>query len=190
MLLNIENLPHDYFRFSVDDGGEWLHIRTNQARRFCGDLQHDKTYVVEIKQMRKRRSLDANAYCWVLIGRLSEKLRIPKTEVYQQYIKEIGGNYTIVPVREDRLEQWNKVWCEGHLGRQTEDVGACRQIPGYHNVISYIGSSDYDNKQMSRLIDLVVQDCKEQGIETLTPFELNEMKERWNEQTNKGACNP
>jgi hypothetical protein len=32
---------------------------------------------------------------------------------------------------------------------------------------------------MSRLIDLIVQDCKAQGVETMTPFQLDALKERW-----------
>ena len=53
------------------------------------------------------------------------------------------------------------------------------KIEGCKNVTLYYGSSTYDTRQMSRLIDLVVQDCKEQGIETMTPFELDALKERW-----------
>ena len=48
-------------------------------------------------------------------------------------------------------------------------------------MMSYIGSSDYDTAQMSRLIDLIVQDCKAQGIETLTPDKLDAMKVKWGE---------
>ena len=55
-------------------------------------LDDNKTYAVEVKQHKKQRSLDANAYCWVLIDKLSEKLNVSKTEIYRQAIKEIGGN--------------------------------------------------------------------------------------------------
>ena len=53
-------------------------------------LEDGKEYVVEVKQYRKKRSLDANAYCWVLIDKLAEKLNVSKTEVYRREIKEIG----------------------------------------------------------------------------------------------------
>ena len=53
------------------------------------------------------------------------------------------------------------------------------KLPGCTNVILYYGSSCYDTKQMSRLIDLVVEDCKEQGIDTATPAEIALLKEEW-----------
>lgn len=140
---------------------------------------------VEIKKHRNKRSLDANAYFWVLAGKLSAelttaKVRVSPNDVYRSYVREIGGNYDVIPVREDRLEHWDRVWCAGHDGRMTVDMGPCRNLDGYHNVRTYIGSSDYDTSQMSRLIDLIVQDCKEHGIETLTPDKLDAMKEEWN----------
>jgi hypothetical protein len=62
-----------------------------------------------------------------------------------------------------------------------EDMGPCRNIKGYHNVRSYLSSSDYDTAQMSQLIVLVVADCKENGIETMTPRELDALVSRWGE---------
>lgn len=134
---------------------------------------------IVVKKHRQKRSLDANAYFWELAGKLSVALRIPPEEIYRQYIPDVGGNYEIIPVRKAILPDWDRIWSGGHIGRLTEDMGPCRNTPGYHNVRCYIGSSDYDTAQMSRLIDLIVMDCKEQGIETLTLDKLDAMKERW-----------
>lgn len=134
---------------------------------------------VEIRKHRKKRSRDANAYFWELAGKLSAVLRIPPKELYRQYIPDVGGNYETIPVKESMLLEWEHIWSAGHAGRITEDMGPCRNTPGYHNVRCYIGSSDYNTAQMSRLIDLIVADCKEQGIETLPPDKLEAMKERW-----------
>ena len=54
------------------------------------------------------------------------------------------------------------------------------KIPGYRNLRCYYGSSTYDTKQMSQLIDNLVQDCKALGIETLTPDKLALLTEEWN----------
>lgn len=171
----------DGFRWSADSDGEWLSIRALGAKQFCESLDQNKKYDVDIKEHREKRSLDANAYCWVLIGKLAAKLLVPPNEVYRQYIQDIGGNYTIVPVKEDRIDHWERIWCSGHVGRMVKDLGPCRTLDGYHNIMSYIGSSDYDTAQMSHLIDLIVQDCKAQGIETLTPDKLSAMKVKWGE---------
>ena len=46
-------------------------------------------------------------------------------------------------------------------------------------MISYYGSSEYDTAQMSRLIELIIAECREQGIETKTPAELAALMEEW-----------
>lgn len=134
---------------------------------------------IEIKKHRERRSLDANAYFWVLAGKLSAVLHIPPEEIYRQYIPDVGGNFEIVPTKEADLDKKARWWAAGKIGRMSEDMGPCRDLPGYHNVRRFIGSSEYDSAQMSRLIDLIIWDCKENGIETLPPYKLDAMKERW-----------
>ena len=151
-------------------------IPYREAKQFVGNMKPRK-YALEIKEYRKKRSLDANAYAWQLIGRLAAALStqsapVTPDMVYREAIRDVGGNYEVVPVREDRIEDWDRIWCAGHIGRFTEDLGPCRSIPGYHNIRTYMGSSDYDTAQMSRLIEIIVEECKAQGIETLTPEEL------------------
>lgn len=163
------------------DGGWLLTIRTNENVGGLFDELHECDVDVTVKKYRKKRSLDANAYFWVLVNRLADKLKIEPEGIYRTYIPDIGGGYEVVPVREDRIDAWEKVWCSGHIGRMIEDMGPCRNIKGYHNVRSYLSSSDYDTAQMSQLIELVVADCKENGIETMTPRELDALVSRWGE---------
>lgn len=163
------------------DGGWLLTIRTNENVGGLFDELHECDVDVTVKKYRKKRSLDANAYFWVLANRLAEKLRIDANGIYRSYVPDIGGSYEVVPVREDKIDAWEKVWCSGHIGRMIEDMGPCRNIKGYHYIRSYISSSDYDTGQMSQLIELVVADCKEQGIETMTPRELDALVSRWGE---------
>ncbi len=163
------------------DGGWLLTIRTNENVGGLFDELHECDVDVTVKKYRKKRSLDANAYFWVLANRLAEKLRIDANGIYRSYVPDIGGSYEVVPVREDKIDAWEKVWCSGHIGRMIEDMGPCRNIKGYHYIRSYISSSDYDTAQMSQLIELVVADCEEQGIETMTPRELDALVSRWGE---------
>lgn len=163
------------------DGGWLLTIRTNENVSSLFDELHDSDVDITVKKFRKKRSLDASAYFWVLANRLAEKLRIDANGIYRSYVPDIGGSYEVVPVREDKIDAWEKVWCSGHIGRMIEDMGPCRNIKGYHNIRSYISSSDYDTAQMSQLIEMVVADCKEQGIETMTPRELDALVSRWGE---------
>jgi len=147
------------------------------ARRFVNE-QSEKVYVAELKQYREKRSLDANAYYHVLLGKLSEVLRIPTTELYRAHIREIGGNFEIIPIREEALNRFTTIWQNNGLGWVVDDLGKSK-LSGYANIKAYYGSSTYNINQMSRLIDMVVQDCIEQEIEVRTPIELERLKEEW-----------
>lgn len=167
-------------RWQRDMDGTWLCLKVEQERQammFISDMHEGKPYTAELKEYRKKRSLDANAYAWVLIDRLAEKTGEPKTQIYRNLIREIGGNSETVCVLSGAVESLVSGWSKNGVGWVT-DIGPSK-IAGCTNVTLYFGSSTYDTRQMSRLIDLIVQDCKEQGIETLTPFELDALKERW-----------
>lgn len=143
-----------------------------------GGIDPKKDYEIVIRPKRKKRSLDANKYLWTLLGQLSERLNLPKTEVYREYIKEMD-TYTIVPIKEDEIEEWSRDWERGHDGWVCVDIGDCKNFKGYHNVKCFKGSSTFNTKQMSRLIDMVIYDCKEQGVETMTPAEIERLKAMW-----------
>lgn len=165
------------FRWSMDASGDWLCIRTKSARKMLDELTPGKLYDVEIKQHRERRSLDANAYAWVLMDKLAEKTGIPKTEIYRNYIREIGGNSETVCVVETAVKKLRTGWEHNGLGWQTDIQPS--KISGCVNVILYYGSSTYDSAQMHRLIEMIIQDCKIQGIDTMPPDKLAALMEGW-----------
>lgn len=186
------NLTFDKSRWTTDRDGLWLCLRVDkpqEARRLCDAMerQPEKKYQAEIKQYRKKRSLDANAYCWVLLHKLSAAVGLPAKEIYRNLIPDIGGNCETVCLQERAAEWLKKSWESHGIGWVTESMPS--KLPGCVNLILYSGSSSYDTAQMSRLVDLVVQECKQLDIETATPDELALMKARWEdaEQTHKGA---
>ena len=138
----------------------------------------NKLYNLEVKEYRKKRSLDANAYAWVLIHKLAEVMRIPPEEVYLQQVLYVGNNFTPMCVREQDVERFKKSWASNGLGWPVKDLGPS-QVRGCRNLMAYHGSSTYDTAQMSRLIDNLVQDCKALDIETLPPEKLALLKEAW-----------
>ena len=138
----------------------------------------DKLYNLEVKEYRKKRSLDANAYAWVLIHKLAEVMHLTPEEVYLQQIPNVGNNYTPMCVREQDVDRFKKSWQSNGLGWPVKDLGMS-QVPGCRNLMAYHGSSTYDTEQMSRLIDNLVQDCKALDIETLSPDKLALLKEEW-----------
>ena len=145
-----------------------------EVRRFAYNF---KAGNYEIERKRKKRSNDANAYFFVLADKLAERLNIPKTEIYRNYIKEIGGVSEIVCVKNEAVEKLCKGWEHNGLGWQTDTLPS--KIKGCTNVVLYYGSSTYNTEQMSRLINMIVEDCKVQGIETRTPDEIANMLSLW-----------
>lgn len=138
----------------------------------------NKLYNLEIKEYRRKRSPDANAYAWVLIHKLAEVMRITPEEVYLLNIPKVGNNFTPMCVREQDVERFKKSWEANGLGWPVKDLGLS-QVPGCRNLMAYHGSSTYDTVQMSRLIDNLVQDCKALDIETLSEEKLALLKEEW-----------
>jgi len=153
----------------------------NEILRSLSDVKevvsNGKDLSVEIKQYRERRSLDANAYCWVLCQKIAEVVKSTKEEVYRRAIKDVG-QFEILPIKAEAVERWMETWASRGLGWFAEVMDDSK-LPGYKKIISYYGSSIYDSKEMSVLVDWIVQEAKEIGVETLTPAQLEQMKKDW-----------
>lgn len=147
---------------------------------FIAGLDDEIDYALTIDKVTAKRTNDANRYFWQLVGQLSAKINVPPEDIYRTYIKDIGGNYEVVPIREDAVDTWLSNWRSKGIGWQSEIIGDSK-LRGYKNVICYYGSSTYDTRQMSRLIELCIADCKEQGIETMTPSEMALMMQSYKE---------
>lgn len=143
------------------------------------DELHDEKVSIKIGKFKKKRSLDANAYCWVLISKLAEKLKIPKTDIYRQAIKEIGGNCDTVCVQDKAVASLCDGWERNGLGWQTETTPS--KIDGCTNVVLYYGSSTYDVSQMSLLVNFILEECRLQGIEVKSKEEIDSLLGQWGE---------
>lgn len=144
---------------------------------YLDSLESGKTYTLTVKEKKKKRSLDANAYAWVLMDKLAAVMHQPKEEIYKSYIKEIGGNSETVCIKSEAAESLCNGWSRNGLGWQTDTMPS--KLKGCTNVILYYGSSVYDTEQMSRLIDLIIQDCEIFEIETKDPAELERLVQEW-----------
>lgn len=149
----------------------------SQSKEFI-NTQKDVIYEIKIKQYRNKRSLNANAYFWQLCGKLAEKLRSTDTEVYRRYIQHMGI-YRELEISNNAAETFITAWGMHGKGWIAEKIDKGFN-EGYTLLHAHYGSSVYNTKQMARLIDMVVEDCKGQGIETLTPNELDLLKGEWN----------
>ena len=144
----------------------------------CNELlkYKNENKIVEITEHKELRSLDANGYMWVLLTKLQEKLKLPKEDIYKFYIQKIGS-CEVLPVKKEAVKRFREAWQKNGLGYITET--ATSKLDGYVNVIAYYGSSSYNTAEMTRLIDEVIKDCKEQGIETKTDKEIQSLINEW-----------
>ena len=144
--------------------------------------EKDKLLQVKIKQYRQKRSLDANAYCWILAQKIAEVIGNTKEFVYKRAIRQVG-QFEIVPIKDDAVERWIKNWESKGLGWQSIIMGDSK-LKGYTNTINYFGSSTYNTKEMSILLEEIVHQAKELGIDTMTDTEKKQLIEMWE---NKGV---
>lgn len=129
---------------------------------------------VSLKKYRKKRSLDANAYCWVLCSRIAEKIGSSKDEVYEQMLQDYGAvykdenGYVVVTVKS---------------GVDMSRIGGhwkfYRDNGKFSSYLKIKGSSEYDSAEMSYFIDKIICEAKELGISTETPDEIARMKALW-----------
>lgn len=131
---------------------------------------------LSLKEFKPKRSLNANAYMWALIGQIATKLRIDMTEVYHRVLCDYGtfdtddGVTQVVTIRSDvKLKDW--------LYIHTKPIKNAK-LDGkmYTHYAVLKGSSNYDTKEMTHLLDGVIYEAKELGIETMTQDELERLK--------------
>lgn len=139
-------------------------------------LKELKKLSVEIKKYRRKRSLDANAYAWELIGKLALETNLTDIEVYRQQIGK-AGVYEVLPIKNNAVDRFVDAWSKKGLGWICETFES--KIEGYTNVRAFYGSSVYDSKEMSRLIESIKIDCKLYGIETKSDEEINRLLNEW-----------
>ena len=155
-----------------------VEITEGDARLLFDEYGRDRELELSLSVPKKKRSLSANAYAWELLGKLSSKLHIPAAEIYRHIIRELGDNSEIVQMPIKAVKSFHEAWRKDHIGRFI-DILEQDDYTGMAEVCVYYGSSDYDKKTMSRLIDEIVAMCKEENIPTLPPLERDELLIQW-----------
>lgn len=141
----------------------------------------DKPLDLELKQHREKRSLDANAYYYKLLSLMAEKLHTSLNELHNITLSRYGypeiieNNLATVTLREE-LDP-NKL--EGIHLKSTGKITINSNGVKFINYILMRGSHTYNTLEMSHLIDGVISEAKELGIDTLTPDEKERMLSAW-----------
>lgn len=137
---------------------------------------------IQVKKWRKKRSINANNYFWKLLSEYSEEKNVDAIEEYKERVKRLGI------FRRFRIEDKDKktfeiMWQDKGIAwfceiADTEYIGDIE----FKIINAYYGSSSFNSKQMSRLINDLVEDCKEVGIETKPQAEIDSLLKEWDER--------
>lgn len=130
---------------------------------------------IAIKKHRNKRSLNANAYAWVLLQKLAEAVGTDRDSMYIQELRKWSRSFTFIVCKEEAIPRLREQY------RAIIDLGNIKvgSMEG-HQLQVFFGSSTFDTKEMAVFIDGLVTDCKELDIETLPPDEIERMKAQWN----------
>lgn len=146
------------------------------------ELKNENKLNIEIKKWHKKRSLDANAYCWVLCDKIAKELSddgtiVKKEMVYKDAILGIGTFEPFV-IQEKSYDKFKRIWEKQGLGFLVQEVSRKDKCI---KVNCYYGSSTYDTKEMSLLINLLVDLAKSLNIETKPKAEIDSLLRSWNQ---------
>lgn len=125
----------------------------------------------EIEVKRKKRSKNANRYFWKMLQKLCFEMNLEVIGEYRKRVKELGIFQTF-ELNTENVPTFEHLWEQNGVAWFTEKV----EENGNKAIINaYYGSSSYNSKQMSKLIDNLVQDCRSVGIQTLEDIEIEEL---------------
>ena len=131
----------------------------------------DREKLFEIKEHRQKRSLNANSYAWLLLGKIADVLRTSKEDVYLNMLKHYGQS--------EMVSVLSSIDVSGYFKYYEEVATVTLEGKQFTHYRVFKGSSEYDTREMSILIDGIVYEAKNLGIETMTEDEITKMKEMW-----------
>lgn len=155
---------------------EWnitFSINEPSAMEEIEQIQNCDKLSIKATKYRKKRSLDANALLWACLGELAAALRADKWDIYLKMLKRYG-KYTYICVKPNVVDAMKAQW------RECEEIGEV-DINGQKAVqlLCYFGSSTYDSREFSILLDGVISEMKDAGIPTPTTQEMQRSLEEW-----------
>ena len=133
-----------------------------EAQNFANEVKSGpgKLFAGVFGEVRKKRSLTSNAYA-----------------IYRDLVRDVAGASDIVTIKQEAIETFKRGWESQGQGWQVVLLDTMPTPNGtFCTLQCWYGSSVYDSKQMHRLLELIVQECQQQGIPTMTPDEIAKLK--------------
>ena len=153
-------------------------LADRSAEGVLSEFTEGQELEVNMKRYSPKRSTNANAYMWTLIGDLAHLMKTTSNEIYLTYIRDYGKR-TVSPIEEDMAELMIQAWGEKGLGYIAERMPRDSKLEGYVNIVFYFGTHLYSKEEFSALLEQIVDDCKEHGIDTRPPEEIASLVEAY-----------
>lgn len=171
-------------RWMMDTTGAWVSFQVPspvEARGICESMTQGERYTAEIKKLSKKRSLDANSYYWLLVGKLSKAIGISMSYCHNIMLRRygtfklFGGQvmYVVLPDTDEASREADEDE-ECHI-KPTSQVKEGKDGLMYRTYIMLKGSHEYNTTEFKNLVEGIIDECKQVGIETATPDEVSKM---------------
>lgn len=127
---------------------------------------------ITLEEISKKRGLNANSCFWKLCSQIADKIGVSKEEIYLEQLKKYGQSLLIPVLPSQKPNGYFKYYEFREKG-----ILNGKECDWY---IVYKGSSEYNTKEMTTLLEGTNNDCKELGIETIEEYKLRHYIESWN----------
>lgn len=176
----IKGISQDY------QSGQWqITVSVNEpgAINEVNNIMGCEKLAIEIEEYKEKRSLDANRTLWLCLSRIAQALKPPvdKWEVYLMMLKRYG-KFTYILSKPEAVEAVKRQWRECEVVGEI-DVNGQKAV----QLLCYYGSSLMNTKEFSVLLDGVISEMKEMGLQTPTPEEFRRIIEQWERQHGEKA---
>lgn len=149
-----------------------VEVNEHISQEMVEEIQDCKLSIV-LKKWRKKRSLDANAMLWACLGEIASVLRTDKWDVYLEMLKRYG-KYTYICVKPNMVESMKLQWRECEVVGEI-DINGTKAI----QMLCYFGSSTYDTSEFSTLLEGVISEMREIGLQPPPSRDMQRALEQW-----------
>ncbi len=147
---------------------------TGKISKFINEifnLDKDTIYDVKIAKHREKRSLNANAYAWFLITKIADVMNKSKEEVYFEMLVSYGQS--------EMVSVLSSIDVSGYFKYYKVAGNSVLNNKEFTHYKVYKGSSEYNTKEMSTLLNGVVEEAKNLDIKTKEDYEIERLIENW-----------
>lgn len=160
----------------LKDGELVLSVNPVEAAKLVYSFEPGEYEIIKAK---KKRSLDANAYAWVLINKIAQRVHEAPVDVYRKCIRDLGCKTVVVCAQEEDVEAEIQSFLSGHIGRMV-DIGDSK-LPGCVVLHKRYGSSSYTVDEMRQFIEAIIQECVALDIPYKSNEEIEGLLRKWGE---------